>query len=220
MIQERRPRATTMLTAALLALGGSHAAAQNLPAGHVPVPRSGAQEGIEVVVLETMNGGGYTYARVEMEGEETWLAGPQVMLGVGDTVLVTDPMPMEDFTSSSLDRTFDVLYFIGGYQQRASADAGAGATPSPGVTDPHAGGAASVDGPMGEAREVLHSAGYTYVHVEMDGESVWIAGPMTQVDEAAVVSWRGETQMGQFTSRTLNRTFEAILFVQEIIVVR
>ena len=61
--------------------------------------------------------------KFSIDGDEAWMAGPQTMMTVGDTVLVSNPMPMESFTSSSLNRTFDVLFFVGGYQHPPNVDA-------------------------------------------------------------------------------------------------
>ncbi len=206
MIQHRSRWTATAITALLLALGSTNGAGQDVPPGHMPFPASEGQEARVAVVLETLDSGGYTYTRVEMEGEEVWVAGPQTVLEVGDTILVSDPMPMEDFTSSSLERTFELLYFVMGYRKQEAGDA-----PTSAVV---------IDGPTGQVREVLHSAGYTYVQVETEGELVWIAGPITRVAEAQTVSWRDAMKMGNFRSTTLNRTFEEILFVSEIVVVR
>jgi hypothetical protein len=182
------------------------ASGQNLPAGHVPIPASASPDAPTVVVLETMAGGGYTYVRTELNGKEAWLAGPQTALAVGDTVLASDPMPMGTFTSRALGRTFDELYFVGGFVTPGASGRTAAAPPA--------------GGPEGEALEVLSSGGYTYVRVETDGESVWIAGPPASVEQGNTVSWRAGSPMRDFTSRTLGRTFDEILFVQEIFVVR
>ena len=37
-------------------------------------------------VLETMNSGRYTYARIGAENAEIWVAGPMTKLAIGDTV--------------------------------------------------------------------------------------------------------------------------------------
>lgn len=206
MIPARSLRPTTVLTAALLALGATDAVAQNLPAGHVPIQQPAAQEGPGVIVLETMNSGGYTYVRGEMDGAETWFAGPAAPLQVGDTVLVSDPMQMTNFTSGSLGRTFDVLYFVGSYAKRRAATASS---------------ADAYSGSQGAVREILESGGYTYVRVESEGASIWLAGPPTDVSEGQVVTWPSSSMtMRDFSSRTLGRTFEEILFVSEIRVVR
>ena len=62
-------------------------------------------------VVETMDSGGYTYARVSTEGREIWAAGPVSPVAVGDEVTVAVDMPMQGFRSETLGRTFDVVYF-------------------------------------------------------------------------------------------------------------
>lgn len=63
-------------------------------------------------VLETMNSGGYTYAKVDEGGNAYWIAGPQTNLTVGSSVSFIEQMVMKNFTSKSLNRTFDQLVFV------------------------------------------------------------------------------------------------------------
>ena len=65
-------------------------------------------------VLETMNGGGYTYVRVKTDSGVVWAAGPQAQVKVGDRVNLADGMLMSDFRSETLDRDFEEIYFVGG----------------------------------------------------------------------------------------------------------
>ncbi len=62
-------------------------------------------------VLETMDAGNYTYVRVDTEDGEIWAAATRFQVEVGDTVVVPLVMPMENFHSDSLNRTFPVVYF-------------------------------------------------------------------------------------------------------------
>jgi hypothetical protein len=78
------------------------------PALASPVPE-GAVRG---TVLETMDSGGYTYVLMEMGEEERWVAAQQVAVAVGDVVQSNQGMAMPDFESKSLNRTFDVVYFV------------------------------------------------------------------------------------------------------------
>ena len=64
-------------------------------------------------VLEVQSVSNYTYARVDTGKEKIWLAGPKTNLKVGDEVTFTAGMPMKNFKSKSLQRTFDVVYFVG-----------------------------------------------------------------------------------------------------------
>ena len=64
-------------------------------------------------VLETMNAGGYTYVQVDNGTEKIWAAAPQFEAKVGEQVNVPEGMPMKNYESKSLNRKFDVVYFVG-----------------------------------------------------------------------------------------------------------
>ena len=61
---------------------------------------------------ETMNSGGYTYLRLKNGADEVWVAGPEFDGKVGEQVSVSLDMPMKDFESKTLNRTFPLLYFV------------------------------------------------------------------------------------------------------------
>ena len=63
-------------------------------------------------VTDVRNAMGYTYAEVDTGLKKVWVAGPSTELKAGDTVSFSTVMPMQNFHSKSLDRDFDVLYFI------------------------------------------------------------------------------------------------------------
>lgn len=63
-------------------------------------------------VLETMNGGGYTYAKVDESGTIYWIAGPQSNITVGSKISFLEQMVMTDFTSKALNKTFDQILFV------------------------------------------------------------------------------------------------------------
>jgi len=188
----------------------SDASSQGLPEGHVPISgssiASAGRQSYLGTVLETMDAGGYTYARLAIEGTEAWFAGPPTLLAVGDELLVADALPMEDFTSPSLARTFDVVYFLRAFRKEGEAEADPGSAAGPGA----------VRASQGTVEEVLVGGGYTYVRVDVEGEPLWLAAPITQVSEGQTVSWYGGTPMDGFKSSTLDRTFEKMLFVEGI----
>jgi uncharacterized protein (UPF0212 family) len=62
-------------------------------------------------VVETINAANYTYVRVDTGDEEIWAAATRFEVAVGEVVVVPLEMPMQDFHSESLDRTFPVVYF-------------------------------------------------------------------------------------------------------------
>jgi len=79
------------------------------------VPAMGTTSGDAVLageVVETMNAGGYTYLNVKTAQGEVWAAGPETPVKAGDVVAMPAGMKMENFTSDTLDRTFDAVYFV------------------------------------------------------------------------------------------------------------
>jgi len=69
-------------------------------------------------VLDTMNGGGYTYVQLKEADKTYWAAGPQTEVSKGDKVEVSEQMWMNNFESSSLNRTFDKIMFVGNIDKK------------------------------------------------------------------------------------------------------
>jgi hypothetical protein len=62
-------------------------------------------------VAEVIHASRYTYIRIE-DGEKTvWAAAPQFKVKSGDKATAPLVMPMKDFKSTRLKRTFDMVYF-------------------------------------------------------------------------------------------------------------
>ncbi len=65
-------------------------------------------------IAEMMDAGEYTYVLVDNGAEKVWAAAPKFEAKVGDKVYMpTKVMPMTNYRSSTLNRTFDVVYFEG-----------------------------------------------------------------------------------------------------------
>ncbi len=94
-------------------------------------------------VLETMSSGGYTYARLDLGGEEAWAAAPEAPLAVGAKVIFVTGTVMTDFTSNTLGRTFPRIHFVPGLPPVE----GAGAPGAAVVTTPSAPGHAPPTAP-------------------------------------------------------------------------
>ncbi len=88
-------------------------------------------------VLETINGGGYTYAKVDEDGNIYWIAGPQTNISTGMKISFLEQMVMSDFTSKSLNKHFDQLVFVSAI---VAADGSAQSAPEQTLTleDAHA----------------------------------------------------------------------------------
>lgn len=93
---------------------------------------SGDDDSISGTVLETMDSGGYTYAKIDRGGSQVWTAGPASKLVVGAHVGAVTGTLMSGFRSETLNRTFDQIYFVSSFPGAAGAAA----------ANPHAGTAA------------------------------------------------------------------------------
>ena len=65
-------------------------------------------------VLETMNASGYTYMLIETNSQQNWVAIPETTVAKGAQVSYLEGMAMSNFTSKTLDRTFDSIIFSPG----------------------------------------------------------------------------------------------------------
>jgi hypothetical protein len=63
-------------------------------------------------VLETLNASNYTYVRVDTGREKLWLAVPQMNIKAGEKVTFEAGLPMKNFQSKGLGRTFETIYFV------------------------------------------------------------------------------------------------------------
>lgn len=89
-------------------------------------------------VIETIDTGNYTYIHVDNGKEKHWAAAPPVTLEKGRMVSFVPSMPMTNFTSKTLGRTFDIVYFVGqiytdqavGHPTKAEVKNTAGNTPT------------------------------------------------------------------------------------------
>ena len=102
-------------------------------------------------------------------------------------------------------------------QKGAAAPAGAPGQPAGAQGgDPHAGlkpqeipaGA----GHKGKVLSTKDAAGYTYLEVEENGQKLWVAVMQTKVNVGDVVEFPDSPPMVNFQSKSLNRTFDKIIF--------
>jgi hypothetical protein len=69
----------------------------------------------------------------------------------------------------------------------------------------------------GVVRERIQTSAYTYLKVDTGGVGEqWIAGPRIEVELGDQVRYSRGVEMGNFYSRTLNRNFASILFVERL----
>jgi len=87
-------------------------------------------------VLETMSSAGYTYIRVEEKDKTFWIALPQTPVKVGEQISFYEQMLMENFTSRTLNRTFDKILFVEGINKGAELPTNDQSRPSPNKQSP------------------------------------------------------------------------------------
>jgi len=148
-----KPLANLLVVTAALTVLVCHADAQpkELPpmSAHGTSPTVAAADGggeITGKVLDTMDAASYTYIQVDDGARKLWVAAPKFAVAVGDQVKAPAGQPMRNFESKTLNRSFDVVYFVQGVtvlgatektedlaQKIAAAHAAAGksAPPSP-----------------------------------------------------------------------------------------
>ena len=113
-----------------LAVSGAYAASEKeKPASGPQIPSIESTAGtagpsLSGKVVKTMNAGGYTYVLLEKNGNKTWIAVPEMKVSVGQQMAFQPGQEMLNFTSKSLNRTFDSIIFSGGpaAPQKGTAD--------------------------------------------------------------------------------------------------
>ena len=126
---ERGPASSSEASSTQTA-GSPAPAAEHGSGGAAHGPGGAPAESGEVftgVVRETMNSGGYTYLQVEVDGggptgSMRWVAAEEAPIAVGDRVTIKVSMQMTNFTSKTLQRTFEQIWF--GYIESSEGEAG------------------------------------------------------------------------------------------------
>lgn len=94
-------------------------------------PAVAAQQNIAGKVTQTMDVAQYTYVELDTGDGLVWIAGPVTAVKVGDLVEAPQGIPMINFSSSALDRTFDKINLVAAMrvnpQQQGSAESAPGA---------------------------------------------------------------------------------------------
>jgi hypothetical protein len=109
--------------------------AANVPLGQAPPQASVSPSGGELTgrVAEHLNAPPYIYLRLQTDKGSVWAAVPEAKVEDGSQVTVLGPMLMTKFSSKTLNRTFDQIYF-GTLTPPSTAGMAAGS-----AADPHGG---------------------------------------------------------------------------------
>ena len=83
------------------------------PVPEKPAAAQSAVGGFTGTALETIKADRYTYVQVDTGTEKIWAATPEFRGKEGDTVVVPKGLAMQNFHSKTLERDFEVVYFVG-----------------------------------------------------------------------------------------------------------
>ena len=164
--------------------------------------------------LEVLDAGDYTYIRVADEGQEGWIAVSHTAVKAGDLVRYSKGNLMRDFHSKALDRTFEEVVFAAAIQVE-------GVHPS--VAE--AASILNIDTTpeqlpnQGRLVSSIPSGGYTYIEVEQEGKTQWLAAPRVNVQDGALIRYGKGAVMTNFYSKKLDREFPEVLFLGKVQVV-
>jgi len=205
-------------------------APQNVPAKSVGTAKS-EKPPVTGKVLEAISSGGYTYILLGKDGKKAWVAVPSAEVTVGQEVRVKPGLEMGRYESKSLKRTFDNIIFSPGLATDAKGTTGKTpaetATPQqpaeqPGVKDKAkpkgmaamfgSGGGETSGNLSGKVVETKDAGGYTYINLEKDGKQTWAAVPTMKVTVGEEMELQPGAVMTNFTSKSLNKTFERVVF--------
>jgi hypothetical protein len=124
-----RAQVTVVTLAVIVAAGGCKQSGSNTATAQAPQSAAAPVTGANGVrtnssapaarhaftgsVVEMMSSGGYTYARLQSAGhDDVWIAAPQFDARVGEQISASLDMPMQNFESRTLKRTFPLVYFV------------------------------------------------------------------------------------------------------------
>lgn len=128
------------------------------------------------VVVEAMNATDYTYVLIDTGGAKVWAVGPQFAVKQGDTVIVGGAMPMTNFKSKTLNRTFELVFFSGSISHKGEQSINAVSMP-PNMAD------ASSPHDMGSHPDPAGKMDFSGINKPMNGKTV--AELFFQKDELA-----------------------------------
>ncbi|MDX8386764.1 MAG: hypothetical protein R8M11_09670 [Gallionella sp.] len=72
----------------------------------------------------------------------------------------------------------------------------------------------------GKVLEVIDTSMYTYLQVSSDNGAVWIAASKANVAKGATIGYGSGAVMKNFYSKTLNKSFETIIFLDKVEVIK
>jgi len=165
--------------AALLAMAGGP-----VPDGPpVPPPEKPSLAALMGLVTQTTNASNYTYVEVESGGERIWAAAPVCDVKVGDRVMVPPGIPMKNFQSARLGRTFEEIFFVDGIRNLSAAPSPHGDSHAGVLSDHNRSTVALAEGDFSGIDKPADGKTVAEVHAqrkELAGKEVTVAGKVVK----------------------------------------
>lgn len=90
----------------------------------------------------------------------------------------------------------------------------------PSVETPDVPDASAIDLPNeGKVADFKDVSGYTYIEVTFKDKTRWLAAPRTPIAKGAVIRYGKGSMMRDFFSKSMNRNFPEIIFLDRVVVV-
>lgn len=142
--------------------------------------------------LETMDSGGYTYVFMDTGQDQRWVAALETPVAVGDVIQTDQGMAMNGFTSNTLNRTFNVVYFVSSLQNLSAGSQpmaqASGELPA-GHPDVTAGAATAAAVPEIEAFEQGKDIAYVYANKDdLAGSEITLRGRVVKYNPG-ILGW-------------------------------
>ncbi len=171
-----------LAASSLVACSPDPVATATAPAPAAAATTAGAITG---TIAETMNSGGYTYALLKTGSTDTWIAASELPVKVGDRISATIDMPMENFTSKTLNRSFPLIYFVAGVTRDGQVVPAADGTAVLALAPSHAptpAGASQVVEPIAPAPGGITIAELWAKRKELSGKAIVVRGQVVKVN--------------------------------------
>jgi len=165
------------------------------------------------VVEEILQTSQYTYLRVKENNNDVWLALPRMNVAVGETYYYLGGLPMTDFESKELNRTFKEVLFLD--KLSTSAEIAENSSVADAIQEIPANSQMPVAHTV-LAEEVLQTSNYTYIRAKESNMEFWLAVAKMDAAVGNTYYFTGGLLMTDFESKELKRTFKEILFVDRI----
>lgn len=69
----------------------------------------------------------------------------------------------------------------------------------------------------GKVLSTIDATSYTYIEVVEDKKTIWLAAPTVALKKNNIIRYDDGSEMVNFHSKTLNRTFPSIIFVNRVV---